>query len=316
MKEKEFSFIENKKILITGASGFIGSYLSELCYNNGAKLFGIDINKPHNYNVWQDFNDSGLNEESLTLLMMHHDFDFIYHLAGSASVPLSFKAPYQDFDSLLPPTLALLNCIKKYCPRAKLITFSSAAVYGNPEFLPINENSIKNPISPYGIHKALNENLIDYYSMFYEIDCSIIRIFSAFGEGLRKQLFWDVMKKYEQDNTKINLFGTGFETRDFIHVKDVVRAAVHISNLKNNNFYNVYNVASGMETSILNAVSFLFSSQNSKPKIIFEGQNIKGNPVNWRADISKLQKTGFKINYPIDIELKKYFNWYINSYEE
>lgn len=315
MKENKFNNIKNKRVLITGASGFIGYYLSELCEKNGALLYGIDRNKPRNENIWEDFSVNGVSDSSIKLCMEKNRFDIIFHLAGSASVPLSFESPFLDFNSLVPPTLSLLQGIKEFCPKAKLITFSSAAVYGNPIKLPILEEDIRNPISPYGIHKAINEDLIRYYCNLYEINCSVLRVFSAYGEGLRKQLFWDIMKKYNKDNSVIEVYGTGNETRDFIHVKDVVRLALLTSTKNFQEFYNVFNVASGIETSVKDCLDFLFINANPKPQIVFQGQNRAGNPINWRADVSKLEEIGYQSKHHIEKELANYFNWFFEKHE-
>ena len=315
MIENIFNNIKDKSILITGASGFIGYYLSELCKKNGGLLSGIDINKPRNEKIWKDFCITDLNEKSIRILMKKNNFDIVFHLAGSASVPLSFESPFSDFNSLVPPTLSLLQGIKEFCPKAKLITFSSAAVYGNPVKLPILELDNKKPISPYGIHKAINEELIKYYCNLYEINCTVLRVFSAYGEGLKKQLFWDIMRKYDKDNSRIEVYGTGKETRDFIHVKDVVRSALLLSTKDFETSYNVFNIASGVETSVKDCLDLLFMSADPKPVIVFQGQNMFGNPINWRADVSKLQETGFCNKYYIKQELTNYFNWFFKTHD-
>jgi UDP-glucose 4-epimerase len=310
MKEKNFDFIKNKNVLITGGSGFIGYYLSEICHLHGANIYGIDINAPRNNSVWKEFVCAKLSDVSLNSFNPEVKFDYIYHLAGSASVPLSFDFPTQDFDSLLPPTLALIEYMKKQSKDSKLITFSSAAVYGNPEVLPIGESFNKEPISPYGIHKLLNENLIEFYANLYKIDCTVIRVFSAYGEGLTKQLFWDVMQKYKMNNECLELYGTGNETRDFIHIKDVVRGALFVTQGAFKNNFNVFNLGSGKETAIKDAVKFLFLKAHIKPEIIFQGQNRIGNPINWKADIEKIESLGFKTKYDIDKTLSNYADWF------
>jgi UDP-glucose 4-epimerase len=310
MNKNEYSLMKNKKVLITGGSGFIGYYLSELCKDNGGILYGIDINLPNNFSIWQDFSQSKLSDESLEKLMLDNVFDYVFHLAGSASVPFSFNFPVDDFNSLIPPTLILLHKIKKFSPSARLVIFSSAAVYGNPRSLPVYESDVIKPISPYGIHKAVNENLVEYYCNFYGISGCVLRVFSAYGEGLKKQLFWDVMQKYKSNIKQIELFGTGNETRDFVHVKDVVRAALFVSMNKFECYYNVFNVGSGVETSIRDAVDYLFTDADVIPSVSFKGQNIEGNPLNWQADIGKLESSGFRNNYNIADVLSNYLNWF------
>ncbi|NCO31556.1 NAD(P)-dependent oxidoreductase [bacterium] len=310
MEKNKIKNIKKKKILITGASGFIGFYLSEYAHKKGYLLFGIDINEPKNPEIWKNFYVNKLDKKTIESLMNQNEFDAIYHLAGSASVPLSFESPFSDFDSLIPPTLLLLDGIRKFSVNTKLIIFSSAAVYGNPEKLPILENIPKKPISPYGLHKSINEDIIEFYSNLYKIECSVLRIFSAYGEGLRKQLFWDIMNKYKRNNKQIEVYGTGNESRDFIHVKDVVRLAMLVGNKNLNSYFNVFNVANGIEITIKQCLDYLFLNANIKPEIVFQGQQMQGTPVNWKADVSKIKEIGYISKHDIKLELTNYFNWF------
>ena len=79
------------------------------------------------------------------------------------------------------------------------------------------------PISPYGVHKQMGEELCSYYNRYMVTISAVLRIFSAYGSGLRKQLLWDIYQKY-LNTGRIDLFGTGNETRDFIHISDILRA--------------------------------------------------------------------------------------------
>ena len=309
--------LKDKKVLITGASGFLGTYLANTCFDEGGVLYGIDIKRPLSNNIWAGFSDTGVQSEATGLLFKDTTFDIIFHLAGSASVGLSVQDPIWDFDSLLPPTLKFLTWIKKYCPLAHFVLFSSAAVYGNPESLPIKETAQLHPISPYAIHKLLTETMVSHYSRYYGFKASVLRIFSAFGEGLQKQLFWDVMNRYKAGLTKstvgpinVSLFGTGNESRDFIHAKDVAAAAVLIAaSEETENNFNVYNVATGEEIKIKEAINCLFSKASPYPEIQFGGLNRIGDPERWRADISKLAGIGFESKVSVCESLSAVYTW-------
>ncbi len=313
LKLDDFFFLKNKKVLITGSSGFIGSYLSKECKRNGAITVGIDINKPKNNDLFEYFVNDTINDKSLTKIFSYSKYDYIFHLAGSASVQFSFDNPVEDFNSLVSPTVILINFISKFSPDCKFLTFSSAAVYGNPKHLPISESAVINPISPYGLHKSLVEKIIHFYSSLYNINCVIFRIFSAYGVGLKKQIFWDVMKRYIKNKNKINLFGTGNETRDYIHVSDIVRASFFVLKHKNNKLFDVYNLANGDEVTIKYAVQVLFKNADKTPNLHFHGDIKVGNPVNWKADISKLKSIGFEPIFKIENELENYYNWFVKN---
>ena len=311
-----------KKVLITGASGFLGSHLAEICHMEGMLLFGIDKKQPLNKNIWSGFITEGLASINVQYLFEKTAFDIIFHLAGSASVMDSVKNPEKDWNSLLPPTLTLLNLIKTNCISTHLILFSSAAVYGNPSIFPVSETAALNPLSPYGIHKALAEDMIKYYSKYFGFRSTILRIFSAFGEGLRKQLFWDVMTRYEKKRAEnedkkpaLDLFGSGQESRDFIHAKDVAKASLLIarSNHKYPNNFNVFNVASGKEINIRKAIEYLFSKSDRKPIVTFNGTARAGDPERWQADISKIKEIGFITDIKLKDSLTGYYEWFMHT---
>jgi len=313
--------LRGKKILITGAAGFLGSWLAAECFAEDAKLYGIDIKGPNNINIWSAFTEQGLEGSNVNELFSQNHFDIIFHLAGGASVGDSVIDPEKDFKSIVPPTLTLIQKIKKYCVETHLILFSSAAVYGNPAIMPVKETAALHPLSPYGIHKLLVEDMVKHYSYHYGFRSSVLRIFSAFGEGLRKQLFWDVMCRYEKeyvekkgDPIMLNLFGTGKESRDFIHCKDVAKAAVLIATAdsQESNF-NVYNVAGGDETRIKTAVEYLFQKADIQPLIKFNGESRVGDPEKWQADICKLNRLGFVATMELQDCLNTYYTWFMKD---
>lgn len=309
-----------KKVLITGASGFLGTSLAEACAKEGALLFGIDMRPPSDATIWSVYTINGLEGSDVEDLFYNNTFDIIFHLAGGASVAGSVVNPVKDFNSLLPPTLKLLQLVSKFSPSAHLVLFSSAAVYGNPTKLPVSESAAIVPLSPYGIHKALVEGMVEHYSRLFNLRSSVLRIFSAFGEGLRKQIFWDVMSRYEQalyqnpSFIELSLFGTGNESRDLIYGKDVAKVAILIAaNPIITKSFEVYNVANGQEIRIKKAVESLFNKASIKPKITFSGVTRAGDPERWEANISKLKGIGFEPSTSIEESLGNYYNWFMEN---
>lgn len=312
--------LRGKKVLITGASGFLGSYLARECHAQGAELYGIDIKAP-NSKHWNVFLECNVEAEAVHNMFKENIFDLIFHLAGGASVGESVSNPSRDFNLLLPPTLRLILLVREFCPETHFVLFSSAAVYGNPLRLPVKECDPVNPVSPYGIHKVLVEELLKFYSGFIGFRCSVLRVFSAYGEGLRKQLFWDVMNKYQKEvNQKpgkqvinIDLFGTGNESRDFIHAIDIAKCAVIIANnkpMEKGNF-DVFNLANEEEVKIYEAIDCLFSTANPKPDVNFIGTNRKGDPENWKGSIEKIKALGYSKSISLTEGLSNYHNWFL-----
>ena len=163
------------------------------------------------------------------------------------------------------------------------------------------------PVSPYGKHKLFAEELCKEYNEHFNSQTCSLRIFSAYGPGLKKQILWDIFKK-SQDGGTVTLFGTGNETRDFIYVADIIRAIELI--IKNGSFNAaVYNVASGIEISMKNMAALLLKEMGYSGELIFSGNERPGDPKNWRADINKLKAMGFEPSFTLENGIKEFVKW-------
>jgi UDP-glucose 4-epimerase len=303
-------------ILITGAAGFLGTYLAEECSRHGCRLIGIDRHNPKRKELWTRFEIGEISENLLRSAIGNESIDACFHLAGSTAVSASVNEPFRDFMSLMPASALLLAHCARHNPSCHLILFSSAAVYGNPKSLPILETNETAPLSPYGAHKVLAEKMFHDYARMYNLPVSILRVFSAYGNGLRRQIFWDVMNKYvtaiHRGERMIRLFGDGLESRDFVHAADVARAAWIISQVKPVTT-QVFNVANGEEVTIRAAIGFLLGNAELKIDLQFEGQTPIGNPRNWLADAGKLRELGYKSLMSLEDGLNEYFRWAIEQ---
>jgi UDP-glucose 4-epimerase len=173
--------------------------------------------------------------------------------------------------------------------------------------LPINEKDFCKPLSPYGFHKRNAEIICEEFTKFYQIQTCNLRIFSAYGNGLKKQLFWDISQKAKSQKS-ISLFGTGLESRDFIHIKDIVKAIELV--LKNGDFNNgIYNVGNGVENRIKDLATILLEALNWKGELSFTQENRIGDPINWCADISALKLLGYQQTVKLNEGLIEYAKW-------
>ena len=192
------SLWQQKRILITGGSGFIGSHLARRLIQAGAILSLLD---PHAQADNPNIKDFASLVTCLPLRLSDaldkldlSAFDIIFHLAGNASVPASVQNPSMDFEKNLSTTFKLLEGLRAN-PQIHLIYASSAAVYGNPRRLPIHESDHLAPLSPYGVSKLACENYVAIYSKLYGIRASSVRMFSLYGPGLQKQVVFDIFQK-------------------------------------------------------------------------------------------------------------------------
>lgn len=291
-------------ILIIGSKGFIGSHLTDFFREKGYKVLGCDI-----YQNFYELNyyKVDLNNPNYDIIFENNQIIYCINCSGSASVQLSFEDPINDYLSNTVNVYKILNTIRKHSPLTKFINLSSAAVYGNPVDLPIKENSILSPVSPYGFHKLQSEQICKEFHDFYNLNVCSLRIFSAYGVGLKKQLFWDLFQKL-QKNDPILLFGTGIETRDFIHVDDISLVINLIIN-KGSFDAEVYNIGTGNCITIKEVARLFFNQFDEKINFKFVDKVKVGDPKYWQADITKISNLGFRQTISIDSGIKKYTKW-------
>ena len=292
------------KILIIGSKGFIGYHVFEHFKKQNFEVLGCDVVTDY---VSKDYIQIDATNSDYHTIFENHKIDVCINCSGAASVPLSLQFPLKDFSLNTLNVFKILEAIKTYQPRCKFINLSSAAVYGNPESLPIKENAKLHPLSPYGIHKMQAEQICQEFYSYYNIATCSLRIFSAYGEGLKKQLFWDLYQKF-LNNDSVELFGTGNESRDFIHVDDIVSAIHHVIEKAPFNG-SAINIANGEEFTIQFVADLFHKNFHHGKTIRFNNQVKQGDPLNWRADISVLQSLGYSQKVSIENGIQRYIDW-------
>lgn len=296
-------------VLVTGAAGFIGRYVVRLFMEQGWTVIGIDNSPPENAPLANltFYHRLQLPDSTLNTILQATPPQLLIHCAGRASVGLSVKEPGADFYGNTVLTFELLNALRLFAPQCRFILLSSAAVYGNPVSIPIGESQVTDPISPYGFHKLQCEQLCLEFTRLYQVPTAAVRIFSAYGPGLRRQVLWDICQKAILHDFVL-LQGTGEESRDFIHALDIAKALFAISNTAAMEG-EAYNLAAGREVSIAELAGLVLESLGYGGKLEFDGEVQIGNPLNWKADISKLQALGFAPSVPLEQGVQTFANW-------
>lgn len=296
-------------VILTGAAGFIGRHMARALEASGWRVVGVDMAPSENAptGTLARYVQCHLPDPGFEALLEAERPDAMVHCAGRASVGMSFEDPAADFRAGTVLTFELLDALRKHAPNCRFLFLSSAAVYGDPETLPVGETARVKPISPYGFHKRHGELLCEEFSSLYGIPTSCLRIFSAYGPGLRRQVIWDLCHQAVTRGTLV-LKGTGGESRDFIHVRDVVSAARLVLQ-KAEMRGEVYNVASGEEVTIRELASGLARALELDVEPEFDGVVPVGNPLNWRADISKLRALGFSPSWNLERGLHASATW-------
>lgn len=282
------------KIIILGSKGFIGYNLFEFFQDLGHEVLTVDrLEFVIDRKVVLAFENS----------------DVIINCIGSANVGFSYSNIKDDFESNVDVVRRVLDILQEYnFGHIKFINLSSAAIYGNPLSLPVKESDTTKPLSPYGFHKLIAELLLKEYSQCFSLKTLSLRIFSAYGKGQKKLFLWDLHEKIQKSKEKIVLLGTGNESRDFIHIEDIIQQillAIDYADFGG----EAINIANGEEVKISRIVDLYQTYYPKKFDYEYNGKVRLGDPLNWCADISIMENWGYKQRVPLAEGIKRVIEW-------
>jgi UDP-glucose 4-epimerase len=300
-----------KKVIVTGAYGFLGRNTALKFKQNNFKVYACGHGKWQNNEQEQWGIDSWIEGDvSLELL---HKFnlqpDIIVHCAGSGSVRLSLEDPAADFHKTVSSTLNVLDFIRISSPGTKLIYPSSAAVYGEHINAKISTHESLNPASPYGVHKKIVEELCSSYHYHFGINVAIVRFFSIYGPGLKKQLLWDASNKFINQIGDAEFWGTGNETRDWLYISDA--SELLYVNAVSPSHFSIMNGGSGVKYTLKTILSMLKSELYINKNVVSFNNVVRvGDPRFYHADITEAMQLDWFAKIDLEEGLKKYVKWF------
>ncbi|MCB0510016.1 MAG: GDP-mannose 4,6-dehydratase [Chitinophagales bacterium] len=306
-----------KKILITGAAGFIGSHLSELLLTEGFKVVGLDnfdsfyskelklanlssIQSNNNAANFSFYEVDICNKEQL--YSIQDDIDLVVHIAAKAGVRPSIQNPTVYIDTNINGTQNVLDFMRER-EVDKIVFASSSSIYGNNKKTPFSElDDVGRPISPYAFTKRANELQIHTYHYLYEIDAICLRFFTVFGPRQRPDLAIRKFISLIQNNEPIEMYGDGSTGRDYTYVQDTVAGILLAINylVNHKKVYEIVNLGNSKPLSLREMIDTIY-------EVLGKEKNIKQLPMQpgdveqTFADISKAKellnyspKVGFK----------------------
>lgn len=299
--------LQRKRIVVTGAAGFIGRKIAMALGAAGHEVVGCtrrpDPSLARLIPLWTE----ALPHAGLARQLEEFQPDWLVHCAGGSQVGKSFENPSADFEQNVSLTHCLYETLARVSPGTRTILLSSAAVYGQPTELPITEATPVAPLSPYGFHKWLAEVAARQWHQEAGLSTLILRVFSAFGPGLEKQVLFDIYQKSRAGKV-IELAGSGDEERDFVHVADLVRTvcwAIEHPPVG----CELLNVASGRSITIAALAERFLRELKWQGTLRFSRWNPPGMPKCWRAAPARLRALGLLPQISLEEGLCDYANW-------
>lgn len=262
--------------LVTGGAGFIGSHIVDYLVAEGQEVRVVDnlsTGKIENLSdvidqirfIEGDINDKELMKEALK------GVDYVFHLAAFISVPLSLENPEKCFEDNVDGTTNLLETARRNHVK-KVVLTSSAAVYGDSDQMPLKEDAKTTSLSPYAASKRSNEIVAELYSRAFDLPTVCLRYFNVFGPRQSPKSYYaavvPIFIEKQINNEPLIVHGDGKQTRDFVFVKDIVRAnwmAMHNEDVNG----EVINVCSGKQTSLLDLMNTLNKIQFNPTKPVY-----------------------------------------------
>ncbi len=302
------------KAIVLGAFGFLGHATVRQLVDAGFEVAGLGHGGAEASTVQaagcQDWQSGSITIAELeTLIDRFGSPDVVVHAGGAGTVSETWKTPLAAFERSVASTAAVLEILRRKAPDALLVIASSAAVYGEQPARPIVETMPTAPVSPYGTHKQMIETLAMGAARDFGLRICIIRFFSLYGSGLRKQLLFDICNRLAQGERSLLLAGDGQETRDFFHIDDATRL-IELLIKSEASTLRIINGGSGVPTTVSRAAKSLIDAFGSEARLGFTGIKPPGNPDHMCADLAACERIGFSPEKRFEDGITDYVDWF------
>ena len=305
--------LKNKKILVTGGAGFIGSHLVKRLVSLGCKVsvtvkYNSLIDNPRLVKIWDKINliETDLRNTDSVKEMSKKNFDLIFHLAAYNHVGDSFKHVMENVNSNLISTINLLNNGPKF---KKFVHMGTSEIYGLQKTLPFNEREKPNPMSPYGLTKFASELFVLLKSKYSNKQILCVRPFNTFGPyQSEKAVIPEIIIKCLKNETIKTTEGK--QTRDFNYVSNIIDALLILNNKVSQSLEPI-NIGGNKPISIKKLVKKIHEYSGSKSKLQIGTLKYRPNEI-WKmsANNKTILSKGWKPKISFEQGIKMTINWY------
>ncbi len=245
--------VDSKTVLVTGGAGFIGSHLVDRLLELGNRVVVLDdlsSGRLANLSNRINFHHTDINEANLDETFSRENPQLVFHLAAQVSVSTSMRNPLMDAEANILGTLRLLEASRRHGVEKFIYSSTGGALYGDPDYLPCDEDHPIRPLSPYGLAKSVSEKYLELYNKMFILNYAALRYGNVYGPRQDPNGEAGVIAIFSQAMLEGNrpvIYGSGEQERDFVYVQDVVDANLMAIN---DNVTGAYNIGSGESTSV------------------------------------------------------------------
>lgn len=303
-----------KKILVTGGAGFIGGNTTRLLCDEGFNVIVFDnlstghrelIDKRAKF-IQGDLSDPKTIDKALK------GIDQVFHFAAVSYIKSSIDDPKRCFEDNVIGTVNLLEGMRKNGVKF-IVNSSSASVYGEPEVIPVTEDSVKRPLQPYGASKLAAEAVLSAYYHTFGINSTSLRYFNAYGPFDEVRPVTRAVPNWIRQilsNQPISLYWKGQQYRDYIYVEDIAAAHLTVMDLAG---YNYFNIGTGKGVLMSDLLESIFGALGKRTSIIDLGERL-GDPMKLVADTTKITRAvGWKPTRSLDEGIKRTVEYFKDS---
>lgn len=294
----------NRKVLVTGGAGFIGSHVVDAFIERGEKVWIVDdlsSGKEKNINPSAEFVHASINDAQVAdLFKKVGGFDVVSHHAAQVDVRKSVADPRNDARINLDGLLNILECCRTHGVQRFVFVSSGGVVYGEPEVRPTPETTAKNPLSPYGVTKLAAEFYLSYYNKIQGLEYAALRYSNVYGPRQDPHGEAGVVAIFCErllEGKNLTVFGDGLQTRDYVYVGDVVAANMQVVDMVLGPAVSLdqraFNVGTGIETTVLDLARELMQIAGVNARIDY-GAERRGELRNSCLDATKLRNMGWQ----------------------
>ena len=293
------------KICIFGGNGFIGGSLAKEYLRKGHKVHIYSQTKVNRSFKFKNNTKIKYNEKNFKLILKKK-FDIIFFFSGNSNQETSKNDIYYDLETTFNSYVSLIEAAKKLNFKYPIWFASSVVVYGSNN-KPLKENFDLNPLSFYAVTKLICEIISKFYSKNHNLNIGILRIFSTFGPGLKRQVVYDTIKKIKTMKS-FKVIGSGNEKRDFGFINDQIKSIILLSKKVKKPKGEAFNIASGRAYTIKSMLNKLVKISKKKISYTYTNKRRSFDTKSFISNKSKINKTiGSVKNSNFDLALKETF---------